>query len=107
MVHQIAGALIIDAICIVILLALAVVAAVWYAVGTIRPRDRHTEPHTIPGTGVHVIKITPEGSRIDEQKSGGRHRKASEPRVLARFRRWLRIQDYFRFIHGAHSCRTV
>ncbi len=107
MIHAIGGALIIDAICAMIVLALAIVVAIWYAVGTIRPRDRHTEPHTIPGTGVHVIKITPEGNRIDEQKRTGRHRKAAEPRILARFRRWFRVQDYFRLIHGTHAFRTI
>src|SRR5258708_7099094 len=101
MIHLVAGAVIIDVVVAGIVLAMAVGFAIWYAVGSIRPRDRHTEPHTIPGTGVHVIKITPEGSRIDEQKSGGRHRKASEPSILDRFRRWIRMARYFRVTENA------
>ena len=104
MVHAIGGALIIDAICAMMVLAVGIVIAVWYAIGTIRPRDKHTEPQTIPGTGVHIIRITPmgsEGSRIDEQKNGGRHRKASEASILARFRRWIRMARYFRVTENA------
>src|SRR5258708_21309482 len=104
MIHLVAGAVIIDVVVAGIVLAMAVGFAIVYAVGRIRPRDRHTEPHTIPGTGVHVIRITPmgsEGSRIDEQNSGGRHRKASEPSILARFRRWIRMARYFRVTENA------